>query len=91
MSLRVRGIYSLPNGRELIVLGSHRNGRATYRLGGWQQFELTEYEVDENGRLTYHGKLTAWDVANLKDTGLTALAYSHPLDRRLRESESVSP
>ncbi|HEV7395271.1 MAG TPA: hypothetical protein VGN86_02070 [Pyrinomonadaceae bacterium] len=80
MSLRVRGIYCLPNGSELIVLSRHQNGHVTYRLGGWQRFELTEYEVNDQGRLTYHGKLTAWDVANLKDTGQTAMAHSHPLD-----------
>jgi hypothetical protein len=81
MSLRERGIYRLPNGRELVVLRKHENGRRAYTLGGWQRFELTEYEVNEAGRLICQGKLTAWDIDSLSDTGRTATQFSHPLDR----------
>ena len=81
MSLRERGIYRLPNGRELVVLSRHENGRTTYILSGWQRFEMSEYEVNEAGRLIYQGRLTAWDLADLYDTGRTAGEYSHPLDR----------
>jgi hypothetical protein len=88
ISLRERGIYSLPNGRELVVLRKHENGRVTYVLGGWRRFELTEYEVNEEGRLIYQGNLTAWDSANLRDTGQTAKEFSHPLDKSLRSNEA---
>jgi hypothetical protein len=81
MTLRERGIYRLPNGRELIVLRKHENGARTYTLGGWERFELTEYEVNETGRLVCQGKLTAWDIDNLSDTGRTATEFAHPLDR----------
>jgi hypothetical protein len=78
MSLRKGGIYSLPNGRELVVLRKHENGRRAYTLGGWGRFETTEYEVNEAGRLICHGRLTAWDITNLRDTGKTATESSFP-------------
>lgn len=69
MSLRERGIYCLPNGRELVVLEKTGEG---LRLGGQGHFELTEYVVNEFGRLLAQGKLTAWGVNALTDTGRTA-------------------
>jgi hypothetical protein len=83
MSLRERGIYILPNGRELVVLGRHENGHVIYKLGGWEHFELTEYEVSATGRLLCQGRLTAWDITNLRDTGRTALKFAHPFDKAL--------
>ena len=65
MDLRVGGIYCLPNGRELIVLCRRENGRASYRLS----CRTGNYEITDEGRLTCDGKLTAWDVSNLTDTG----------------------
>jgi hypothetical protein len=65
MDLRVGGIYCLPNGRELIVLCRRENGRASYRLS----CRTGNYEITDEGRLTCDGKLTAWDVSNLSDTG----------------------
>jgi hypothetical protein len=65
MDLRVGGLYCLPSGRELIVLGRRRNGHVTYRL-----FSRTnQYEISDDGRLICDGKLTAWDLSNLSDTG----------------------
>ena len=72
MCLRKRGIYCLPNGRELVVLGSSGQGITEFRLGGWGHFELSEYVLNEAGRLLAHGKLTAWDINDLTDTGRTA-------------------
>ena len=60
-----------------------------YILGGWEQFETTEYEVNENGRLVCQGRLTAWDVKSLSDTGQTAREYSHPLDRSQNRQEHM--
>lgn len=65
MELRVGGVYSLPNGRELIVLGRRENGRVSYRLSS----RKGHYEISDDGRLICNGQLTAWDVSNLSDTG----------------------
>jgi len=65
MNLRVGGIYCLPNGRELIVLCKRQNGKVSYRLS----CRTGQYEISDEGRLTSDGKLTAWDVSNLTDTG----------------------
>jgi hypothetical protein len=81
MTLRQRGIYQLPNGRELIALPRHERGQVSFVLCGWEQFEMSEYEVNQAGRLLTQGKLTAWDVTQLRDTGRTAREQSHPLDK----------
>jgi hypothetical protein len=65
MGLRVGGVYCLPNGRELIVLCKRRNGHVSYRLSGGPN----QYEINDDGRLICEGRLTAWDVSNLTDTG----------------------
>ena len=72
MKLRQRGIYCLPNGRELVVLGKFENTHNQFKLGGWGQFEFTEYVINEVGRLLFQGRLTAWDINDLTDTGRTA-------------------
>lgn len=65
MDLRVGGVYLLPNGRQLIVLGKRENGSVSYRLS----CGASQYEVSDEGRLICDGKLTAWDISNLNDTG----------------------
>jgi len=65
MDLRVGGVYCLPNGRELIVLCKRQNGSVSYRLS----CRTAQYEIDDDNRLICDGKLTAWDVSNLSDTG----------------------
>ena len=65
MEFRVGGIYCLPNGRELIVLCRRENGHVSYRLTS----RNGHYEISDNGRLVCDGRLTAWDVSNLSDTG----------------------
>ena len=65
MELRVGGVYCLPNGRELIVLCNRQNGSVSYRLS----CRTSQYEISDEGRLICDGKLTAWDVSNLSDTG----------------------
>ena len=64
MVFRERGIYCLPNGRELIVIRNDQEGSVLFSLMG-------EFVVNEAGRLVYEGKLTAWDISNLSDTGRT--------------------
>lgn len=72
MNLRLGGVYSLPNGRELVVLREHKNGPYRYTLGGWDRFETIEYEVNHADRLICHGRSTAWDITNLRETGRDA-------------------
>ena len=66
MVFRERGIYCLPNGRELILIRYDQEGSVLFSLVG-------EFVVNEAGRLVYEGKLTAWDISNLIDTGRTSV------------------
>ena len=75
MRLREQGIYCLPNGRELIVIGSMANGNT--KLCSYQKSDVSDYELDSAGRLLTYGRLTAWDITNLSDTGRTAGAISN--------------
>jgi hypothetical protein len=72
MTLRERGIYVLPNGKELVVSGPGNAPGIRFRLRGWEHYEAAEYEVNDAGRLIAQGKLTAWDIQHLRDTGKTA-------------------
>lgn len=74
MSLREQGIYCLPNGRELVVREKTGGGKE-FRLNGWGHFEATEYVVNDTGRILAQGKLTAWDINDLTDTGRTAREF----------------
>ena len=80
MELRVGGVYCLPNGRELIVLCKRQNGSVSYRLSG----RTSQYEITDDGRLICDGRLTAWDVSNLSDTGRSVSV------ERLAPQESTS-
>ena len=71
MNLRDRGIYCLPNGRELVVFSSGENGRVSYKLSCATSANATDYEVSDEGRLFCGGRLTAWDIQDLSDTGRT--------------------
>ena len=64
MSLRERGIYQLPNGRTLIAKQN--------RLVAHSENERLSYEVNDDGRLLNEGRLTAWDITDVMDTGVTA-------------------
>lgn len=76
MTLREQGIYSLPNGSELVVNRKHERGPVLYQLRSWNRFETSEFEINEAGRLLTQGRLTAWDITNLKDTGRSAFDVS---------------
>jgi hypothetical protein len=79
MILRERGIYCLPNGRELVVLRNDEEGSVLYGQVCCERFEMGEFVVNEAGRLVYQGKLTAWDISNLSDTGRTSTDILGPL------------
>ena len=72
LTLREGGIYTLPNGKELVVSGQGNAPGVLFRLKGRDHFESAEYEVNDAGRLLAQGRLTAWDVRHLQDTGKTA-------------------
>jgi hypothetical protein len=72
MIFRERGIYSLPNGRELIVLRNDEEGSVLFGPVNFGRIEMGEVLVNKAGRLVYQGKLTAWDITNLTDTGRTS-------------------
>ena len=76
MSLRERGIYCLPNGRELVVLRNDGEGSVLYGPVSCNPVEKGEFVVNEAGRLVCQGKLTAWDVSNLSDTGRSSVNES---------------
>jgi len=80
MDLREKGIYCLPNGRELVVLEKGADENIVFILGGWEQFESSQYQVNNEGRILAHGRLTAWDVTDLLDTGRTANNGYHQSD-----------
>ena len=67
MHLRHQGIYRLPNGRELIAFVSPREGTI---LRHRQRPHKLTYAVNSAGRLLLDGRLTAWDVEQVLDTGL---------------------
>ena len=56
MILRERGIYCLPNGRELVVLRSDDEGSVLYGPVICERFEMGEFLVNQAGRLVYQGK-----------------------------------
>jgi hypothetical protein len=70
--LRERGIYLLPNGRELVAAQGVQGGYFLYGTDEWEHDASPMYESGENQRLYSNGKLTAWDVRDLIDTGRTA-------------------
>ena len=69
VDLKERGIYQLPNGRELFARVTNEERAALYILSA---SESGEYTVDSEGRLLFNGELTAWDLDDLSDTGRTA-------------------
>ena len=74
MRLRVNGIYRLPNDRELVVTSQESNDSfLIYILENLDRDHPLRYFVSSDGRLSTEGKLTAWDFADLQDTGRDSL------------------
>ena len=69
MDLKERGIYQLPNGRELVARLSSNNKVFIYNLTA---SEPGQYELNSEGRLTLNGRLTAWGMGELLYTGRVA-------------------
>ena len=64
---RAGAIFVLPNGREVMAAG---DGLKLYAVGGDEKTVL-RYELNEGGRLLLDGRLTAWDIKDLRDTNRT--------------------
>ena len=65
MDLKDRGIYQLPNGRELVA----RVTESEVLFYSLDPAEIGEYELNSDGRILLNGKVTAWDNRNLSETG----------------------
>ena len=65
---RAGGIYVLPNGREVMASG---DGWSFYAVADDGESVL-RYQLNEAGRLLLAGRLTAWDVKDLRDSNRTA-------------------
>jgi hypothetical protein len=80
VNLRERGVYLLPNGRELVVF---KRGEKVGVLFTLERSGQVEYEVNQAGRLLSEGKLTAWDISDLKDTGRTTQQFPRPSESKV--------
>jgi hypothetical protein len=69
--LRERGVYRLPNGRELIALKGLQGGFLFYTTHEWANYELPSYATNGDGRLYADGRQTPWSIDELVDTGRT--------------------
>ncbi|HUQ31365.1 MAG TPA: hypothetical protein VM095_04555 [Pyrinomonadaceae bacterium] len=73
--IRDRGVYELPDGRELIAhcMEDKRGFFRLYDPLAWKYEGPPMYETDERGIITSLGRPTPWRVEDLKDVGQTAL------------------
>ena len=71
MIFKERAIYQLPNGRELVARVTHDDGVVLYNLTASVP---GQYELNDEGRLLFLGKLTAWELKDLHETGREASA-----------------
>ena len=70
--LRERGIYTLPDGEELIASVNRSGGFVLYNPQIWKRYGVPDYEVNPQGLLTRMGESTRWQITDLLDTGRTA-------------------
>ena len=69
MKLKEWVVYRLPNGRELVACKNNSNGMVLHSLNC---SEPGQYELNSAGRLLLDGQMTAWEVADLFETGRMA-------------------
>lgn len=67
--LKERGIYTLPDGRELIAGRISEHGCSLYSPQTWRSYGIAEYRIYPDGRLMSKGVPTRWRIEDLKDTG----------------------
>ena len=69
VDIKERGIYQLPNGRELFARVTREEECVLYNLSA---SESGVYAFDSEGRILFNGKRTAWEINDLLDTGRVA-------------------
>ena len=69
MNLKERAIYQLPNGRELVARVADGDRVVLYNISAQVP---GQYELNSDGRLLFHGELTAWEMKDLHETGRVA-------------------
>ena len=67
--LKERGVYRLPDGREVVALRGLQSGHFLYSSDALDHYKLPEYEVNEAGQLISGGEATGWSIHDLADTG----------------------
>lgn len=80
MKLRNLGVYTLPDGKELIAEVEPGAGYRLYPTQSWNQFRRSEYLVTREGRLLIKGKPSSISIEHLIDTGRHA---QYPKSSRL--------
>ena len=73
--LRERGIYRLPDGREVVVSECGAGAYCLFSAATYAAFGLAEYLLDQDGRISAGGAPTGWRSEDLADTGRTAKYY----------------
>jgi hypothetical protein len=69
MTFKERAIYQLPNGRQLVACMTCGDETVLYTLS---TSESRRYELNSQGRLLFDGRLTAWGIGDLLETGRVA-------------------
>ena len=75
MKLMDRAIYLLPNGRELVACMTCDGGTVLFSASASEHGLYDEhnlYELNSEGRLLVDGRLTAWQIDDLIETGRVA-------------------
>lgn len=74
--MRERGVYSLPDGRELIASGSGGFFKL-YDPLAWKYMGPPLYEIRDEASLTCFGRPTPWRISDLSDKQQTAEHRPH--------------
>ena len=76
LSLRERGIYALPDGKEFVIHAVFRGGYLFYAPEAWEFFGAYAYESNPAGQIRSSERATHWRIEDLTDTKLTARSRS---------------
>ena len=71
-TLRERGVYTLPDGREIVATGCGGEELCLYHRQTYESFGLAEYLINTEGEIVEDGRPTGWRLEDLTDTGRTA-------------------
>jgi hypothetical protein len=74
--LRECGIYTLPDGKEIVAHAVFRGGYVLYTPGAWELFGMHVYETNAAGQICTKGRRTSWHIEDLIDTSRTARSRS---------------